>query len=70
MLREDDVKKQEDVDLAAPDSSSPQTREELSRPANVELPKGVEIFVSEPVVDRKSVFIGRACRITDPSQVS
>ena len=66
ILREDDVKKQEDVDLETPDS---QRRAELLRPEYVELPKGVEIFVSEPVVDRKSVFIGRACRITDPSQV-
>ena len=33
------------------------------------MPKGLELFVSEPIVDRKSVFVGRACRITDPSQV-
>jgi hypothetical protein len=34
------------------------------------IPKDVEIFVSEPIVDRKSSFIGRACRISDPAQVS
>lgn len=34
------------------------------------LPSGVEFFISEPLVERKSVFIGRACRINDPSQVS
>ncbi|GBE79825.1 Protein IMPACT homolog [Sparassis crispa] len=33
------------------------------------IPDGVEIVEAEPIVDRKSVFIGRACRITDPSQV-
>ena len=34
------------------------------------LPSGVEFYISEPIVERKSVFVGRACRITDPSQVS
>lgn len=34
-----------------------------------ELPPGIEIFESEPFVDRKSVFIGRACKIVNPSQV-
>lgn len=33
------------------------------------LPEGVEIFVSEPITDRKSSFIGRACSISDPSMV-
>ncbi|KZT62858.1 imprinted and ancient [Calocera cornea HHB12733] len=34
-----------------------------------ELPEGIELIVAEPLVDRKSVFVGRACRITHPSQV-
>lgn len=34
-----------------------------------ELPDGVQVWVSEPIVDRKSTFIGRACRVTHPSQV-
>ena len=34
------------------------------------LPVGIEIHVAEPIVDRKSVFVGRACRITDANQVS
>ncbi|KAF8709455.1 aldehyde dehydrogenase family, partial [Rhizoctonia solani] len=38
-------------------------------PAPVELPAGVEFTIAEPIIDRKSVFIGRACRITHPSQV-
>lgn len=33
------------------------------------MPEGTEFTVAEPIVDRKSVFIGRACQITDPSQV-
>ena len=31
---------------------------------------GLEIIEAEPIVDRKSSFVGRACHITDPSQVS
>ncbi|KAF8699414.1 hypothetical protein AX14_000971 [Amanita brunnescens Koide BX004] len=34
-----------------------------------DLPVGIEIHVAEPIVDRKSVFVGRACRITDSNQV-
>ncbi|KZO98060.1 UPF0029-domain-containing protein, partial [Calocera viscosa TUFC12733] len=34
-----------------------------------ELPEGIELVVAEPIEDRKSVFVGRACRITHPSQV-
>lgn len=33
------------------------------------LPDGVEIVTSEPITDRKSVFVGHCARITDPSQV-
>ncbi|KAK1220354.1 hypothetical protein PQX77_016877 [Marasmius sp. AFHP31] len=33
------------------------------------LPEGIEIFEAEPIVDRKSSFVGRACAITDPAQV-
>ncbi|KAI0053599.1 UPF0029-domain-containing protein [Auriscalpium vulgare] len=35
----------------------------------VALPPGVELFEAEPIVDRKSAFVGRACRISDPAQV-
>ena len=43
-----------------------------SSPANhvpVTLPDGIYIVEAAPIVDRKSSFVGRACRITDPSQV-
>lgn len=36
---------------------------------DVALPEGIELIVAEPIVDRKSVFIGRACQISHPSQV-
>ncbi|KAI0705758.1 UPF0029-domain-containing protein [Cerioporus squamosus] len=34
-----------------------------------EMPPGIIIVEAEPILDRKSAFVGRACRITDPSQV-
>ncbi|CCO28236.1 Protein IMPACT homolog OS=Schizosaccharomyces pombe (strain 972 / ATCC 24843) GN=yih1 PE=3 SV=1 [Rhizoctonia solani AG-1 IB] len=37
--------------------------------APVELPSDIEFTIAEPITDRKSVFIGRACRITHPNQV-
>ncbi|KAF8592726.1 imprinted and ancient [Ramaria rubella] len=33
------------------------------------MPEGIELIEAEPITDRKSIFIGRACRITHPSQV-
>ncbi|KAJ8483020.1 hypothetical protein ONZ51_g4980 [Trametes cubensis] len=33
------------------------------------MPPGITITEAEPILDRKSAFVGRACRITDPSQV-
>ncbi|KAF8622063.1 hypothetical protein AX15_007213 [Amanita polypyramis BW_CC] len=33
------------------------------------LPNGIEMHVAEPIVDRKSVFVGRACHIADSNQV-
>ena len=43
--------------------------EETPLPTPVNIPKGIEIVEAEPIIDRKSAFVGRACRITDPSQV-
>ncbi|KAJ7591490.1 ribosomal protein S5 domain 2-type protein [Mycena floridula] len=33
------------------------------------LPKGIQIFEADPIFDRKSIFCGRACRISDPAEV-
>lgn len=40
-----------------------------SPPLSVGIPDGIDIIVAEPITDRKSAFVGRACKITDPSQV-
>ncbi|KAG9019680.1 eIF2 kinase Gcn2p negative regulator [Tulasnella sp. 427] len=37
--------------------------------AQASLPPGIKLFESEPIIDRKSVFVARACVITDPAQV-
>ena len=34
-----------------------------------DLPVGVRLYVAEPITDRKSSFVGRACRIHHPSEV-
>ncbi|KAK0243270.1 ribosomal protein S5 domain 2-type protein [Armillaria nabsnona] len=55
-----------------PDNRATSVPTPLADPAPsvpVSLPEGVEIFVSEPITDRKSSFIGRACSISDPSMV-
>lgn len=35
----------------------------------VALPEGIKMIEAEPIVDRKSAFVGRACRISNPAQV-
>jgi hypothetical protein len=42
---------------------------ELEHNATPNIPDGVQIYASDPVHDRKSTFVGRACRITSPEQV-
>ena len=32
------------------------------------LPDGIQMFAAEPITDRKSVFVGRACRISQPAE--
>ncbi|KAJ7481517.1 ribosomal protein S5 domain 2-type protein [Mycena latifolia] len=33
------------------------------------LPEGIKMFLAEPITDRKSAFVGRACAISHPSEV-
>ncbi|KAJ7672579.1 ribosomal protein S5 domain 2-type protein [Mycena polygramma] len=33
------------------------------------MPEGIKMFVAEAITDRKSAFVGRACAISDPSEV-
>ena len=42
----------------------------LPNTQTVALLEGINLVEAEPVVDRKSAFVGRACRISDPAQVN
>ncbi|KAG1815745.1 uncharacterized protein BJ212DRAFT_1506314 [Suillus subaureus] len=57
------------VEPDEPFESSSTTDEKDRVPLDTALPANIKIVEAEPIVDRKSVFIGRACRISDPSQV-
>lgn len=70
MVREDE-REVESVNEGTEGNAKPRhehTREMQEMEARI--PEGVEIIEAEPIHDRKSVFVGRACRITDPLQVS
>jgi len=67
-----------DSDHANTPERSPASRSSLSdnttqpppaRQLSLTLPHGIELVEAEPIVDRKSAFVGRACRISDPAQV-
>ncbi|KAI0938144.1 hypothetical protein AcV5_001166 [Taiwanofungus camphoratus] len=69
MVREDE-REVESVNEGTEGNAKPRhehTREMQEMEARI--PEGVEIIEAEPIHDRKSVFVGRACRITDPLQV-
>ncbi|KIK53300.1 hypothetical protein GYMLUDRAFT_49478 [Collybiopsis luxurians FD-317 M1] len=73
LLREDSIESTARNPQPTPDAEaeteSPDTVLSDKRDANVALPSGIQILEAEPIVDRKSTFVGRACAITDPSQV-
>jgi hypothetical protein len=58
--------KQEDI---APTLQSTSTTTKQPAPVSALMPQGVQMFVAEAITDRKSSFVGRACRISEPSQV-
>lgn len=57
--------KHDDQPNASPEDES----RSVSDRSATELPEGVHIWTAQPIVDRKSTFVGRACQITHPSQV-
>ncbi|EIN10965.1 UPF0029-domain-containing protein [Punctularia strigosozonata HHB-11173 SS5] len=58
---------QEEEGSKTVEDSTPRRLQEVG-PAD-ELPAGIGLVEADSIVDRKSVFVGRACRITHPSQV-
>jgi hypothetical protein len=80
-LARDDLKGQLGNEVIAAGRSPPDTNhdgdEEREDPIlgehqnlPIALPTGVHMFVADPLTDRKSVFVGRACQISHPSEVS
>jgi hypothetical protein len=72
MLRE------EMKEMTHPPDDTGRTTEQLAQPQPQrmvhvglpeDLPPGLELVEAEPITDRRSAFVGRACRISDPSQV-
>jgi hypothetical protein len=47
----------------------PIQEELIPEPPTTAMPEGIQIVESEPITDRKSSFVGRACQISHPSQV-
>jgi hypothetical protein len=60
---DEDVPECSALDHAAPDYKEPEDNTALK------VLDSVQIYASDPVHDRKSTFVGRACRITNPEQV-
>jgi hypothetical protein len=58
------------LERAKVEGSSPAPSIVLPNTQPVVLLEGVKLVEAEPIVDRKSAFVGRACRISDPAQVS
>lgn len=69
LVREDERERREHIN----DSHQSTTQSPMDRPESpvvATIPAGVELVEAEPIIDRKSVFVGRACRIQDPSEVT
>ena len=58
------------IDSEKPDASSSTSVSAPLDTQSVALPEGIKLYEAAPIIDRKSAFIGRACRISDPAQVS
>ena len=72
LLREDERGRPEDAGGEGGEGEGrrhARVREVREEGPPAEMPPGVTIVEAEPIQDRKSAFVGRACRITDPSQV-
>ncbi|KAH7912971.1 hypothetical protein BJ138DRAFT_1082639 [Hygrophoropsis aurantiaca] len=70
ILREDEVAHESvEVDIEAVALANEPNRNSDNNSLLAALPEGLELTVAEPIIDRKSTFVGRACRISHPSQV-
>lgn len=65
-----DAKEEANGQLHPPPQPGPSSYRKTSEDAPVAnaLPEGLQLFTAEPITDRKSAFVGRACRISHPSE--
>lgn len=59
---------QEEAIVSPSSKDLPEHMERDIRSQN-EMPPRINFFTAEPIIDRKSIFIGRACQVSDPSEV-
>jgi len=57
------------IDSEKPDASSSTSVPAPLSTQSIALPEGIKLYDAAPIIDRKSAFIGRACRISDPAQI-
>ncbi|KAI0328219.1 UPF0029-domain-containing protein [Cubamyces sp. BRFM 1775] len=73
LMREDEKARPSGVneDNVSPEGEGKRSARSGQEPPDIPatIPPGITITEAEPILDRKSAFVGRACRITDPSQV-
>ncbi|KAF8897923.1 imprinted and ancient [Infundibulicybe gibba] len=48
---------------------APDVEKESPKAPLASMPAGIQIFVADAILDRKSSFVGRACRVSHPSEV-
>ena len=74
LMREDEKARPSnanDGNVVSPEGEGKRSARSGQEPPDIPatMPPGITITEAEPILDRKSAFVGRACRITDPSQV-
>ncbi|KIJ20472.1 hypothetical protein PAXINDRAFT_166521 [Paxillus involutus ATCC 200175] len=71
LRREDTLAREQpqEESLKEEDAEVPRIPRPEPLPQDAALPEGIKLIQAEPIVDRRSVFVGRACRISDPLQV-
>ncbi|KAG8968546.1 eIF2 kinase Gcn2p negative regulator [Tulasnella sp. 419] len=67
--REANVVLESHPDTKTDASSQPSAVNATESTTGISLPPGIQIYECEPIHDRKSAFVGRACAITHPDQV-
>ncbi|KJA29640.1 hypothetical protein HYPSUDRAFT_1061332 [Hypholoma sublateritium FD-334 SS-4] len=71
-LVRDDIKGEQIARQESSTSAQAAEEDQISgviEPIPAAMPAGVNLYVAEPITDRKSAFVGRACRVHHPSEI-